>query len=533
MSDRRPVRRALVSVFDKTGLEDLVRGLADAGVELVSTGGSAAAIEGLGLPVTRVEDLTGFPECLDGRVKTLHPRVHAGILADTRLEDHVRQLEELEVAPFDLVLVNLYPFAETVASGASVADCIEKIDIGGPTMVRAAAKNHASIAVVTDPGSYREALEAVRDGGFTLEQRQRLATEAFGHTARYDVAVADWMAGTVGDTGDGTGFDAQIGGTWTRRQVLRYGENPHQRAALYVSDPGAGLARADQLHGKEMSYNNYVDADAALRAAHDHGDQPTVAIIKHANPCGIAVGDTIEAAYERAHACDPVSAYGGIVASNRPVTAAMATALNDTFSEVVLAPAFDEDALTILREKKNRRLLTVGTPRPGGIEVRPISGGVLVQERDALDGVVETRADDAPTQGHGDDPSRWALVTGEAADELTLADLAFAWRAVRSTKSNAILLAKDGGSVGIGMGQVNRVDSCHLAVGRAGAERAKGAVAASDAFFPFADGLQVLLDAGVSAVVAPGGSVRDEEVVAAAADAGITMYFTGTRHFAH
>ncbi|WEV79720.1 bifunctional phosphoribosylaminoimidazolecarboxamide formyltransferase/IMP cyclohydrolase [Janibacter cremeus] len=532
MSDRRPVRRALVSVFDKTGLEDLVRGLADAGVELVSTGGSAAAIDELGLPVTKVEDLTGFPECLDGRVKTLHPRVHAGILADTRLPDHVRQLEELEVAPFDLVVVNLYPFADTVASGAGVQDCIEKIDIGGPTMVRAAAKNHASVAIVTDPTSYGEVLESVRGGGFTPAQRERLATEAFIHTATYDVAVASWL-GSVVSPSDETRFPGWLGGTWAKKSGLRYGENPHQGAALYVADGVEGLAQAEQLHGKEMSYNNYVDADAALRAAHDHAGLPTVAIIKHANPCGIAVGETIEAAYERAHACDPVSAYGGIVASNRPVTAAMATALNDTFSEVVLAPDFDADALTILREKKNRRLLKVATPTPGGVEMRPVSGGLLVQDRDAIDAVVGAKDDEKPTQGHGDAPEAWTRVTGPAADEATLADLAFAWRAVRATKSNAILLAKDKGSVGIGMGQVNRVDSCHLAVGRAGAERAKGAVAASDAFFPFADGLQVLLDAGVSAVVAPGGSVRDEEVVAAAEAAGITMYFTGTRHFAH
>lgn len=532
MSDRRPVRRALISVFDKTGLEDLVRGLSDVGVELVSTGGSAATIAGLGLPVTKVEDLTGFPECLDGRVKTLHPRVHAGILADTRLPDHVRQLEELEVAPFDLVVVNLYPFAETVASGASVQDCIEKIDIGGPTMVRAAAKNHASVAIVTDPTSYGEVLESVRGGGFTLAQREQLATQAFVHTATYDVAVASWM-GSVVSASDETPFPGWVGGTYTKKSGLRYGENPHQSAALYVSEGQSGLAQAEQLHGKEMSYNNYVDGDAALRAAHDHGDQPTVAIIKHANPCGIAVGESIEAAYERAHACDPVSAYGGIVASNRPVTAAMATALNDTFSEVIIAPDFDDDALTILKEKKNRRLLKVATPTPGGVETRPISGGLLVQQRDAIDGVVESTADEKPTQGHGDDPTLWSLVTGEAADEQTLADLAFAWRAVRATKSNAILLAKDSGSVGIGMGQVNRVDSCHLAVNRAGEERAKGAAAASDAFFPFADGLQVLLDAGVRAVVAPGGSMRDDEVVAAAEAAGITMYFTGTRHFAH
>ncbi|WP_338537709.1 bifunctional phosphoribosylaminoimidazolecarboxamide formyltransferase/IMP cyclohydrolase [Janibacter terrae] len=532
MSERRPVRRALVSVYDKTGLEDLVRGLADAGVELVSTGGSAATIAGLGLPVTKVEDLTGFPECLDGRVKTLHPRVHAGILADTRLPDHVRQLEELEVTPFDLVVVNLYPFADTVASGAGMQDCIEKIDIGGPTMVRAAAKNHASVAIVTDPSSYADVLETVRGGGFTQAQRERLAAAAFVHTATYDVAVASWM-GSVLSPSDDTLFPGWIGATYTKSSGLRYGENPHQAAALYVTEGAAGLAHAEQLHGKEMSYNNYIDGDAALRAAHDHGDQPTVAIIKHANPCGIAVGESIESAYERAHACDPVSAYGGIVASNRPITAAMATALNDTFSEVVLAPDFEPDALTILKEKKNRRLLKVATPTPGGVETRPISGGLLVQQRDAIDGVVEAKGEDKPTQGHGDDPSAWALVTGDAADEQTLADLAFAWRAVRATKSNAILLAKDGGSVGIGMGQVNRVDSCHLAVGRAGEERAKGAVAASDAFFPFADGLQVLLDAGVRAVVAPGGSVRDDEVVAAAQAAGITMYFTGTRHFAH
>ncbi|MGE9781608.1 bifunctional phosphoribosylaminoimidazolecarboxamide formyltransferase/IMP cyclohydrolase [Janibacter sp. G368] len=532
MSDRRPVRRALVSVYDKTGLEDLVRGLADAGVELVSTGGSAATIAGLGLPVTKVEDLTGFPECLDGRVKTLHPRVHAGILADTRLPDHVRQLEELEVAPFDLVVVNLYPFADTVASGAGIQDCIEKIDIGGPTMVRAAAKNHASVAIVTDPSTYGDVLESVRGGGFTLAQRQRLATDAFVHTATYDVAVASWM-GSVVSPSDETPFPGWVGGTYAKKSGLRYGENPHQSAALYVTEAGGGIAGAEQLHGKEMSYNNYIDGDAALRAAHDHGDQPTVAIIKHANPCGIAVGESIEVAYERAHACDPVSAYGGIVATNRPVTAAMARALNDTFSEVVVAPDFDADALEILREKKNRRLLKAATPAPGGVETRPVSGGLLVQQRDAIDGVVEAKGDDKPTQGHGDDPSAWALVTGQAADEATLADLAFAWRAVRATKSNAILLAKDQGSVGIGMGQVNRVDSCHLAVSRAGEERAKGAVAASDAFFPFADGLQVLLDAGVSAVVAPGGSVRDDEVVAAAQAAGITMYFTGTRHFAH
>lgn len=532
--ERRPVRRALVSVFDKTGLEDLVRGLADAGVELVSTGGSAATIEGLGLPVTKVEELTGFPECLDGRVKTLHPKVHAGILADSRLPDHVRQLDELGVAPFDLVVVNLYPFVDTVASGAGVQDCIEKIDIGGPTMVRAAAKNHATVAVVTDPTSYAEVLETVRVGGFTLEQRQRLAADAFVHTASYDVAVASWMGSVVADTSEGTGLPAWTGASWRRADVLRYGENPHQAAAIYQLDGGtSGLAQAEQLHGKAMSYNNYVDADAAVRAAYDHGDQPTVAVIKHANPCGIAVGEDIAQAHRKAHECDPVSAFGGIIATNRPVTAQMAETVTEIFTEVVVAPSFEQEALDILTAKKNVRLITCPPPVRDGLEMRPIGGGLLLQQRDTIDARVERGEDDKPTQGYGDAPESWTLVTGEPADEATLADLAFAWRAVRAVKSNAILLARDGASVGIGMGQVNRVDSCHLAVDRAGPERAKGAVAASDAFFPFADGLQVLLDAGVRAVVAPGGSMRDAEVVEAAQAAGVTMYFTGARHFAH
>jgi phosphoribosylaminoimidazolecarboxamide formyltransferase/IMP cyclohydrolase len=533
--DVRPVRRALISVFDKTGLEDLARGLHDAGVTIVSTGGSAALIETLGIPVTEVADLTGFPECLEGRVKTLHPLVHAGILADTRKDDHVAQLGDLGVEPFDLVVVNLYPFRETVASGAAADQIVENIDIGGPSMVRAAAKNHPSVAIVTDPTAYPAVVEAVRSGGFTFEQRKRLAAQAFVHTADYDTAVASWMGSAYVDTSEGTGFPAWIGATWTKAGTLRYGENPHQRAALYTHWRD-GVASAEVLHGKEMSYNNYIDTDAAVRASLDHGDQPTVAIIKHANPCGIAVGTSIEEAYAGAHACDPVSAYGGIVASNRPVTVAMARALNETFSEVVAAPDFEAEALEVLREKKNRRLLRL----PAGlaasadrVEFRPISGGLLVQSVDRIDAVA---TDDAGTAVGGDDAGHWRLVAGEAADEATLADLQFAWRAVRAVKSNAILLAVGGASVGIGMGQVNRVDSCRLAVDRANAEgagRARGAVAASDAFFPFADGLQILLDAGVRAVVAPGGSVRDAEVVAAAEAAGATMYFTGTRHFAH
>jgi phosphoribosylaminoimidazolecarboxamide formyltransferase/IMP cyclohydrolase len=526
---RRPIKRALISVYDKAGLEELARGLHEAGVAIVSTGSTAGVIAGAGVPVTQVEELTGFPECLDGRVKTLHPRVHAGILADTRNPDHVRQLEELGVEAFDLVVVNLYPFTDTVMSGASQDECIEQIDIGGPSMVRASAKNHASVAIVTSPAAYGEVIEAAKAGGFTLAERQRLAAQAFVHTATYDVHVASWMGSVVSDTSGGDGFPAWVGATWTKSSTLRYGENPHQRAALYVNgfQPHPGLAQAVQLHGKEMSYNNYLDTDAAVRAAYDHGDQPTVAIIKHNNPCGIAVGDDIAQAHHRAHACDPTSAFGGVIATNREVTTAMAEQVKDIFTEVVAAPSFEAEALEILKGKKNIRLLVVEPQTPGGIETRPISGGLLMQERDAVDAVVEG---DVPG---GDDASRWRLVSGEAADEATLADLQFAWRAIRAVKSNAILLAKDGASVGIGMGQVNRVDSAQLAVNRAGEGRARKSVAASDAFFPFADGLQVLLDAGVKAVVAPGGSVRDQEVIDAAAACGVTMYFTGTRHFAH
>jgi phosphoribosylaminoimidazolecarboxamide formyltransferase/IMP cyclohydrolase len=513
-----PIRRALVSVYDKTGLDDLVRGLHDAGVALVSTGGSAALIEGLGLPVTRVEELTGFPECLDGRVKTLHPRVHAGILADRRLVSHVAQLAELEVEPFDLVVCNLYPFTETVASGASPDECVEQIDIGGPSMVRAAAKNHPSVAVVTSPASYADVLATVVAGGFTLAQRQRLAAEAFVHTATYDVAVASWMGNVLTDTSDGQGFPAWVGATWEKGSVLRYGENPHQAAALYLNDFSTGLAQATQLHGKEMSYNNYVDADAARRAAHDF-DQPTVAIIKHANPCGIAIGADVADAHRKAHACDPVSAFGGVIATNVPVSVEMARQVAEVFTEVVVAPGYEDGAVEVLAAKRNIRLLQCDSPGRGQVETRPISGGLLMQQRDHVD---------AP----GDDPSTWTLASGEPASPEVLADLAFAWTACRSVKSNAILLARDGASVGVGMGQVNRVDSCRLAVERAG-DRAAGSVAASDAFFPFEDGPQILIDAGVSAIVQPGGSVRDELTVEAAKAAGVTMYFTGTRHFAH
>ncbi|GAA2243708.1 bifunctional phosphoribosylaminoimidazolecarboxamide formyltransferase/IMP cyclohydrolase [Rarobacter faecitabidus] len=530
---RRPIRRALISVYDKTGLADLAKALHGAGVEIVSTGSTAKTIADAGVPVTSVEQVTGFPECLEGRVKTLHPLIHAGILADTRKSDHMAQLADLGVETFELVAVNLYPFTQTVASGATPDECVEQIDIGGPSMVRAAAKNHPSVAVITDPSQYGQVAAALAEGGFTYAQRKALATSAFVHTANYDLAVATWMGTVVSPTDvverDGeavsSGFPSWRGQSFERADVLRYGENPHQPAALYATvGQSGGLAHAEQLHGKAMSYNNYVDADAAWRAAHDHGAKPTVAIIKHANPCGIAVGENIAQAHARAHACDPVSAFGGVIAANQSITADAARQIAEVFTEVVIAPDFEPEALRILSVKKNIRLLRLRDPGFAELETRPISGGLLVQKADRIDAT-------------GDDPANWRLVAGDAADDATRADLVFAWRAVRAVKSNAILLAKDGASVGVGMGQVNRVDSCKLAVQRANelgqSARAQGAVAASDAFFPFADGLQVLIDAGVRAVVQPGGSIRDDEVIAAAQDAGVTLYLTGTRHFAH
>ncbi|WP_448222771.1 bifunctional phosphoribosylaminoimidazolecarboxamide formyltransferase/IMP cyclohydrolase [Gordonia iterans] len=516
--DRRPLRRALISVYDKTGLGELAAALHAAGVEIVSTGSTAKTIAAGGVPVVEVSELTGFPECLEGRVKTLHPRVHAGVLADTRKDDHLRQLDELEIKPFELVCVNLYPFTETVASGASPDECVEQIDIGGPSMVRAAAKNHPSVAVVVDPADYAGVADAVSAGGFTLDERKALAAKAFRHTADYDVAVASWMSSVVAPPAE-SDFPVWAGATWERSAVLRYGENPHQAAALYVDESGApGLAQAQQLNGKEMSFNNYTDGDAAWRAAYDF-DEPAVAIIKHANPCGIAVGGDIAEAHRKAHACDPVSAYGGVIAANREISVELAEQVADIFTEVIIAPGFADGALDVLTRKKNLRLLVAAPPAAAARELRPISGGLLIQARDVID-------------AEGDDPANWTLVSGDAADAATLADLEFAWRAGRSVKSNAILLAHDGASVGVGMGQVNRVDSAHLAVQRAGV-RAAGSVASSDAFFPFPDGLQVLIDAGVRAVVQPGGSVRDNEVIEAAQAAGVTMYITGARHFAH
>ena len=527
---RKTIRRALISVYDKTGLEDLARALFDANVEIVSTGSTAARIAELGIPVTPVDQLTGFPECLEGRVKTLHPHVHAGILADTRKPDHCAQLADLGVAPFELVVVNLYPFSETVASGADFDACVEQIDIGGPSMVRAAAKNHPSVAVVVDPARYGDVAAALAAGGFTLAERTRLAVAAFQHTAAYDVAVATWLGEqqiTQAFDDKPAGFPQWRGNTYELSHELRYGENPHQAAALYVgqSAAGAGLAQATQLHGKEMSYNNYTDADAAWRAAWDH-DRPCVAIIKHANPCGIAVSEqSIAAAHRAAHACDPVSAYGGVIAANREVTVEMANQVAGIFTEVIIAPGYEEGAVAVLSAKKNLRVLQAPRPAEQKFESREISGGVLVQQRDLL-----TAA--------GDNPDTWKLVAGPAAAPELLRELEFAWRAVRAVKSNAILLTKDGATVGVGMGQVNRVDAAKLAVERANTlagdeQRAVGSVAASDAFFPFADGFEILAAAGVTAVVQPGGSIRDDEVIAAAEKAGVTMYLTGARHFAH
>ena len=535
-ASRVAITRALISVFDKTGLDQLASELHQAGVEIVSTGSTAAAIRAAGVSVTPVEAVTGFPECLDGRVKTLHPAIHAGLLADLREPSHRTQLDQLQIVPFQLLVSNLYPFAETVAYGASPQQCVEQIDIGGPAMVRAAAKNHANVAVVVSPDAYGTVAAAIKAGGFTLEERRRLAAQAFAHTARYDVAVASWFASGYApdEVAAETGWPDLAAVVLDRREVLRYGENPHQRGALYTASDGgtsarvtAGVANAEQLHGKAMSYNNYVDADAAWRAVSGFGGTfsvACVAIMKHANPCGIAVSADIADAHRKANACDPVSAFGGVIAANRPVTTEMAGQVADIFTEVIVAPGYEPAALEILAKKKNLRLLRCAppagvSPEAADVEWRQIGGGLLMQETDT---VAEP----------GDRPSGWRLAAGTVVSDAVLADLEFAWRACRSVKSNAILLASGLASVGIGMGQVNRVDAARLAVARAG-DRAAGSVAASDAYFPFADGLEVLAEAGVQAVVEPGGSVRDDEVIAAAEAAGVTLYFTGVRHFWH
>ncbi len=516
--DRVPVRRALVSVSDKRGLVELATALAAAGVELVSTGSTAATIAAAGVPVTEVADVTGFPESLGGRVKTLHPAVHGGLLADVRKPDHVEQLGDLGIAPFELLVSNLYPFEQTVASGAGDDAIIEQIDIGGPALVRAAAKNHANVAVVVDPADYDELLAAVADGGTTLPQRRAFARAAFERIAAYDAAIAAYFSTDAGpDTTSGLTLVQRFDVT-----PLRYGENAHQAGWLYREQGGTGLAQAVQVHGREMSFNNYVDADAAVRAVLDF-DEPAVAIIKHANPCGIAVApprapDGIAAAHRRANDCDPVSAFGGVIAANRPVTLGMAEAVAQIFTEVIVAPAFEPDALRVLSAKKNLRILQLpdGFALPA-LELKQLSGGMLAQEPDRFGRV---------------DPTAWQQVTGGPLEQSVLDDLAFAWVACRSVKSNAILLASKGASVGIGMGQVNRVDSCQLAVKRAG-QRAAGSVAASDAYFPFNDGPEILVKAGIKAIVQPGGSVRDQESIDLVGAAGVAMFFTGERHFFH
>lgn len=510
---KKTIRRALISVYEKDRLLEVGKALQAAGVEIVSTGSTAQTLSAAGVSVTEVSAYTGFPEIMNGRVKSLHPRIHAGILADQNNPEHLSAITELDIAPFDLVIINLYPFAQTVASGATFKESIEQIDIGGPAMLRAAAKNHSSVAVISDPSQYDLLLEAISAGGFTQDERRQLALDVFRVTAQYDLAIATWLGAS-----DSQQLPEWFGQIWSRKSALRYGENPHQDAAIYAGT-GSGVVNAQQLHGKEMSFNNYTDADAAWRAVRDHRD-PAVAIMKHANPCGIAVCALgVAVAYQHAHECDPVSAFGGVVAANRKVDLAMAEPLSKVFTEVVIAPDYDQDALELLMKKPSIRILKAEVTPLDKFELRPVSGGVLLQESDLID-------------ADGDSPAHWKQVCGPQVDEQAMKDLEFAWRSVRSVKSNAIILASMTTSVGIGMGQVSRVDSARLAVSRAG-DRAKGSVAASDAFFPFADGLQILIDAGITAVVQPGGSVRDEEVIAAAQSAGIAMFFTNTRHFSH
>lgn len=512
MSDKRTIYRALISVYDKVGLVEIGTALMNAHVEILSTGSTAKTLRAAGIDVTEVGDYTGFPEIMGGRVKTLHPRIHGGILADQNNPEHLAALAQHDIATIDLVVINLYPFAQTIASGAEFSECIEQIDIGGPSMLRGAAKNHGSVAVICNPTQYPELVSAIADGGFTKVQRRALALEVFRTTAEYDLTIANWL-------GNSEQFPAWLGRVWHRESGLRYGENPHQSAALYSdSGPAGGIVGARQLHGKEMSFNNYTDADAAWRAAHDHSE-PCVAIIKHSNPCGIAVAESILTAHKKAHACDPVSAFGGVVATNREVDTELAQSLSEIFIEVVIAPKFSSAALEILMKKPSVRLLECNSSSISGQELRPVSGGVLIQQTDRVD---------AP----GDEASNWVRACGPEVSQEVMDDLIFAWRSVRSVKSNAILLAKGGASIGVGMGQVNRVDSARLAVSRAG-ERVRGSVAASDAFFPFADGAEILLRAGVTAIVQPGGSVRDEEVIAAVQAAGVTMFFTNVRHFSH
>ncbi|MEM7225336.1 MAG: bifunctional phosphoribosylaminoimidazolecarboxamide formyltransferase/IMP cyclohydrolase [Pseudomonadota bacterium] len=530
MSDTQAVRRALISVSDKRGLADLGQALAARGVELLSTGGSARTLADAGVPVTEVSAHTGFPEVMDGRVKTLHPSIHGGILARRDNPGDQAAMSEHAIAPIDLVVVNLYPFRETVASGAAPADCIENIDIGGPALIRAAAKNHPFVTVVTDPGDYQAVLDelAAHEGATTLALRQRLAAAAYAHTAAYDAAIAHWMAAQQGEA-----FPAQMSIPARRAEVLRYGENPHQTAAFYLADggpvePRPGVATARQLQGKALSYNNLNDTDAAFELAAEF-DQPAVAIIKHANPCGAALGTTQVEAYLKALSSDPVSAFGGIVALNRSLEADTAAEISKLFVEVIIAPEVSDGAIQTLAKKENVRLLVTGAmpdPAAGGMTMKALAGGLLLQSRD--DG--RTGADDI------------RVVTKRAPDARELADLIFAFQVAKHVKSNAIVYVKDGLTVGIGAGQMSRVDSARIAalksreaVEASGGTRpgTDGSVVASDAFFPFADGLMAAVEAGATAVIQPGGSMRDNEVIAAADDAGLAMVFTGQRHFRH
>jgi phosphoribosylaminoimidazolecarboxamide formyltransferase/IMP cyclohydrolase len=530
MPDQVKIRRALLSVSDKTGLVELARALARHGVDLVSTGGTAAAIREAGIEVSDVSELTGFPEMMDGRVKTLHPKIHGGLLAVRDDPEHAAAMAAHGIGAIDLVIVNLYPFAQTVARGAARGEIIENIDIGGPSMVRSAAKNHDYVAIVTDPADYEPLLERLAQGDATtsLEFRKYLAAKAFAATAVYDSMIAQWFA--FGDQGQF--FPDTLPLTMTKGQELRYGENPHQKAALYLplGPHGRGIAQAEQVQGKALSYNNYNDADAALELLAEFRDgAPACVIVKHANPCGVATAASLVEAYEAAFACDSVSAFGGIIAVNRPIDAAAAEAMTQIFTEVVIAPDADEGARAIFARKKNLRLLLSGPlpdPARPGLTLKTIAGGYLVQTRD----------------NGGITADALNLVTKRPPTEQELADCLFAWTVAKHVKSNAIVYAKDGATAGIGAGQMNRVESARIAAWKAkdAAERAgwnqpktSGSAVASDAFFPFADGLLTAVEAGATAVIQPGGSIRDEEVIAAADAAGLAMVFTGMRHFRH
>ncbi|HJQ72950.1 MAG TPA: bifunctional phosphoribosylaminoimidazolecarboxamide formyltransferase/IMP cyclohydrolase [Actinomycetota bacterium] len=511
MTEVREVRRALLAVYDKTGVVELARALVELGVSLVSSGGTAATLRDAGVPVTPVEEVTGFPEMLDGRVKTLHPRIHGGLLADSRKPEHLAQLAEHGIEPFDLVVVNLYPFRETVASGAGADDVIEKIDIGGPAMVRAAAKNFGSVGVVVDPSSYPAIVEELRErGGLSGDTRERLAAAAFVHTAAYDAAVAGWFAERAAETD----LPAFVGLALEKVGDLRYGENPHQRGALYreVSGPSGG---ARVLQGKDMSFNNWLDAEAAasLVAALPG---PACVIVKHNNPCGVAVAGTQDEAYRRAFDCDTVSAFGGIVAFDTAVTAGAAEAMREVFTEVVIAPGYEQEALAVFGERPNLRLLEAPLPDPGGLDIRPIPGGALVQDRDVV------------SEGRGE----FRVVSSREPTEDEWRDLLLAWTIAWRVKSNTIVLVRDGATVGIGAGQMSRVDSSWIAARKAG-DRAKGASLASDAFFPFPDALEVAADAGATAVIHPGGSKGDDAVLQAAEERGMAVVLSGRRHFRH